>query len=767
MGRRKSTSQRRLVQTTRIVATVLSKDFGIRNGYEVVDRGHGRQDVFTPTLTRSNEASSALEAFFEQQNNHNLGPHLRKVQCLNSSKPDIKIGDIVEVDSSTSTKTMCLILSRHGAVLHGAIVVTGAQTILHDVLPSDELFLTGSTLTFFASAVVAAIDPKSVSLRYAWDEKRPAFYSLNGWAGQNDTPADQRLVFHEGDFVVLPPSGLEVVNAVVQVQRRRNTFVIVRRLDRKKPDITGFKHDRLLVPREEFERIDLEIFKPIGICHVSLLQGHSSSFAAEPTDFFVAQEDAKLLRPECGLCMLANREDRRKRRDLEPLSAMETMCGAGGLSLGLDLSGACETKFAIDMDEDSIRTFKAHHPSATVFCGDAGDALRRAMLGLRSQEGLRFPCPGEIDMISAGPPCQGFSRKNRHAHREAAEKDSRNLLVCSVLGWVDYLRPKYFVMENVEGFTMSRLGGREQGMVKLVMRCLMKMGYAVTCGYAQSGAFGCPQSRKRFLLLASKDEVTLPNLPQPTHEFLGRPAHTFLWEDGSETTYNSASTLVGATLPAVTASDAISDLPVFDWKDPHVTYLGSDAIEVQRALQGIPQLVVKQGRPTGPEETSYRSQPLNSYQERMRVLAGETACSLTQHQTPGYHALAVERVVNVALYPGANFESWSEPGVKKPALLGTDRYTDEHFRYERVDSDGYFKVLMTKMTTQGSMLHPTQRRLLTVRECARAQGFPDWVHFHTDANLQSAYRQIGNAVPVPLSQAIGKSLTAARMKDHR
>ncbi len=63
------------------------------------------------------------------------------------------------------------------------------------------------------------------------------------------------------------------------------------------------------------------------------------------------------------------------------------------------------------------------------------------------------------------------------------------------------------------------------------------------------------------------------------------------------------------------------------------------------------------------------------------------------------------------------------------------------------------------------MIHPTQRRLFTVRECARAQGFPDWIEFATDGNMKSAYRQIGNAVPVPLAVAIGKSIIAARLRD--
>lgn len=266
-------------------------------------------------------------------------------------------------------------------------------------------------------------------------------------------------MFHEGDFVTLSPRDGGSLLEVFQVHRLQNTYVLVRKLNRHKPDDAPFKHDRLLAPSENLERIDRPAFKPEGICHVSILQGTTSSFMSEPTDFFVTQDEAKLLRPECTPCTLAYKEERRKRRSLKPLRAMEIMCGAGGLSLGLDLSGACETKFAIDMDADSTKTFQGHHSKARVYCGDSGEALRRAIGGLRSHEGMRYPRPGEVDVIVSGPPCQGFSKNNRHVNRDAAEKDPRNLLVCTVLGWVDFLQPKYFVMENVEGFTLSKLGG--------------------------------------------------------------------------------------------------------------------------------------------------------------------------------------------------------------------------------------------------------------------------------------------------------------------
>jgi len=54
------------------------------------------------------------------------------------------------------------------------------------------------------------------------------------------------------------------------------------------------------------------------------------------------------------------------------------------------------------------------------------------------------------------------------------------------------------------------------------------------------------------------------------------------------------------------------------------------------------------------------------------------------------------------------------------------------------------------------VLHPEEPRLLSVRECARGQGFPDFVKF--SGSKIDKYRQIGNAVPPPLGRALGMSL---------
>ncbi|RIA92281.1 hypothetical protein C1645_691801, partial [Glomus cerebriforme] len=64
-------------------------------------------------------------------------------------------------------------------------------------------------------------------------------------------------------------------------------------------------------------------------------------------------------------------------------------------------------------------------------------------------------------------------------------------------------------------------------------------------------------------------------------------------------------------------------------------------------------------------------------------------------------------------------------------------------------------------------VHPNQRRLLTVRECARAQGFPDKFIFYSDRDdTKDMHRQIGNAVPPLLAYALGRLLVDSVFKKH-
>ena len=66
------------------------------------------------------------------------------------------------------------------------------------------------------------------------------------------------------------------------------------------------------------------------------------------------------------------------------------------------------------------------------------------------------------------------------------------------------------------------------------------------------------------------------------------------------------------------------------------------------------------------------------------------------------------------------------------------------------------------MGKQGRVLHPDQHRVVSVRECARSQGFPDWYLFEGD--VLDKHRQVGNAVPPPMGKAIGLEILKAYAK---
>ena len=85
--------------------------------------------------------------------------------------------------------------------------------------------------------------------------------------------------------------------------------------------------------------------------------------------------------------------------------------------------------------------------------------------------------------------------------------------------------------------------------------------------------------------------------------------------------------------------------------------------------------------------------------------------------------------------------------------------------YGRLAWDGFFSTTVTNpepMGKQGRVLHPDQHRVVSVRECARSQGFPDWYLFEGD--VLDKHRQVGNAVPPPMGKAIGLEILKAYAK---
>nr|CAD7207530.1 unnamed protein product [Timema douglasi] len=177
-----------------------------------------------------------------------------------------------------------------------------------------------------------------------------------------------------------------------------------------------------------------------------------------------------------------------------------------------------------------------------------------------NDKGQKLPQKGEVELLCGGPPCQGFSGMNRFNSRQYSL--FKNSLIVSYLSYCDYYRPRFFILENVRNFVSFK----KSMVLKLTLRCLVKMGYQCAMGVLQSGCYGIPQTRRSvsrscvepFILAAAPGEV-LPSFPQHTHVFNPRACQlTFMVDDNKYQCYDSANS---APLRTITVRDALSDLP--------------------------------------------------------------------------------------------------------------------------------------------------------------------------------------------------------------
>jgi len=102
--------------------------------------------------------------------------------------------------------------------------------------------------------------------------------------------------------------------------------------------------------------------------------------------------------------------------------------------------------------------------------------------------------------------------------------------------------------------------------------------------------------------------------------------------------------------------------------------------------------------------------------------------------------------------------SWRDiPFELLPAGMQKARRSDHTKRYGRLHLDGIASTILTKCDPHwGTFIHPSQDRIISVREAARLQAFPDRVRFY--GSLVDQYKQVGNAVPPLLAKAIGSQV---------
>ena len=136
--------------------------------------------------------------------------------------------------------------------------------------------------------------------------------------------------------------------------------------------------------------------------------------------------------------------------------------------------------WAIECEPNAAQAFRLNNPEAAVFTDDCNEILKLVMEGAtEGPGGQQLPRKGEVELLCGGPPCQGFSGMNRFNQRDYSS--FRNSLVVTYLSYCDYYRPRFFLLENVRNFVSFK----RSMVLKLTMRCLVRMGYQCTFGVLQ------------------------------------------------------------------------------------------------------------------------------------------------------------------------------------------------------------------------------------------------------------------------------------------
>jgi len=186
---------------------------------------------------------------------------------------------------------------------------------------------------------------------------------------------------------------------------------------------------------------------------------------------------------------------------------LDLFCGAGGLSLGFSWAGY-KIVAANDNFKQACATYRANHAGTTLIEGDITSKNIRSKL-------LKVAKKGKVDIVVGGPPCQGFS----HAGKRMID-DPRNFLYKEFVTIVGRLKPKVFVLENVEGI-LTINGGKTYEEIKGNFR---KLGYSVVGHKLHAVKFCVPQKRKRVVIIGTlkgDPESFFPNpLTSDEHKYI-------------------------------------------------------------------------------------------------------------------------------------------------------------------------------------------------------------------------------------------------------
>lgn len=458
---------------------------------------------------------------------------------------------------------------------------------------------------------------------------------------------------------------------------------------------------------------------------------------------------------------------------------LDLFAGCGGISLGFEAAGF-DMRGAVEFDADAARSHGLNFHAGAPAHSEPIDITKTTPAALCLQLGLG-PVAEAFDVVVGGPPCQAFARVGRsklreiEEHPEAFIHDPRAQLYKKYLEYVDAFQPLAVLMENVPDILNH--GG--QNIAEETCEVLEAKGY--TCGYTLLNAafYGVPQMRERMFLMAYRHELaTQVSFPTPTHWLVLPPGYEGSRSVALKTlrslvddahSYIAPPAATPDLPPAVTAEDALGDLPVINARE--LLAAGKIARGARRFDTPV----------------SYSRKKPSAYAELMRSWPGHEAPKegLTDHvirylprdyelfarmnpgdQYPQAYAHAVAMFEERLAAARARGEKLTEGSAKFKALWDSivPPYDAGKFpnKWRKMWRGQPARTLMAHLGKDSySHIHydSRQARTISVREAARLQSFPDG--FRLSGTMNPAFKQIGNAVPPLLARAIATHMMQA------
>ncbi|KAK7854677.1 dna (cytosine-5)-methyltransferase 1 [Quercus suber] len=330
-----------------------------------------------------------------------------------------------------------------------------------------------------------------------------------------------------------------------------------------------------------------------------------------------------------------------------------------------------------------------------------------------------LPLPGDVDFICGGPPCQGVSGFNRFRNQEAPLDDVKNRQLLVFMDIIEHLKPRYVLMENV--VDILKFAGGFLG--RYAIGRLVSMNYQARLGMMAAGSYGLPQFRMREIHVGSVIDE-----------------HCMLQE-------------------ALCLENAISDLPpVTNDESEDVRNYGTtartefqryirlkrnDMVSCMADIQSVPQTSML-----------YDHRPLKLSKDDL-----DRVCLIPKKKGANFRDLP-----GVLVGPDNKVE-WDpsmervmlpsgKPLVPEYAMSFVQRRGISTKPFGRLWWDEIVPTVVTRAEPhKKTLLHPLQDRVLTIRENARLQGFPDC--YQLSGPVKERYIQVGNAVAFPVALALG------------